>query len=395
MSDPRLVVVSSPIPEYPVGRVIPIDRPLLFGRMEDLPDCLPMNTVSRRHLTVHQREGASWARCHQAGNGTFLNGERMKSEVKLAHGDVIEVPWWLLFCFEVPGQSAIVNPELERAVLETPDDAAAWGVYLDWLAEHGGDVGAQHDEPAARWRQLGPLRRDVEGGNVQVTWAHGFPAVVRLRHWQLNPAHAYEPAPNLLRALHWLASQRQFRFVRRLELDLGSHEQGTLSEARVLEVLQTLFAGLPALESLRIGPVQYLPALEAIRPLLESRRQKHPRFGTTAEDLFVPWKEAELEVLQTPSRSAWVARAGTRVPLPRRQQLLIGGPGGLFSLERSTGMPVAELRWNGERWMIHGTAGPGGRVHGFSVNGRPAVAAHLQPGDTIELVLGLVVRFHA
>ena len=74
------------------GRVreIPLtDDEFVIGRGEDCNLCLHDAEISRHHSMIRQRGGESVVSDLGSSNGTFINGHRLLSQVKLSTGDEI------------------------------------------------------------------------------------------------------------------------------------------------------------------------------------------------------------------------------------------------------------------------------------------------------------------
>jgi uncharacterized protein (TIGR02996 family) len=164
---------------------------------------------------------------------------------------------------------AKTNPELEAAILASPNDVHAYQVYADWLQANGdlrGELmaiqialtGGANPELAARQQALltgsselfyGDLH-ELVGQGVQVTWRFGFFDTVRI-------SLGYDDADGAdIDALVAAAvSHTSARFLRRLTIGMFDYE-GENHYERVIRVLAK--AGpKPTLRSLFIGDFEY------------------------------------------------------------------------------------------------------------------------------------------
>jgi two-component system cell cycle response regulator len=62
-----------------------------IGRGSACGIVLELDNVSRLHCSVRLRAGAAWLRDEGSTNGTFLNNDEIKTEVRLSSGDLIKV----------------------------------------------------------------------------------------------------------------------------------------------------------------------------------------------------------------------------------------------------------------------------------------------------------------
>lgn len=76
----------------PAGRtqfVLSGTEEIVIGRSAENGICIPDNSVSRRHIALRQRGKDWWVRDLGSGNGTALNGERIREEKRCRDGDVL------------------------------------------------------------------------------------------------------------------------------------------------------------------------------------------------------------------------------------------------------------------------------------------------------------------
>ena len=82
----NLVAVLEPLAG---GKHVEIDRDLVVGRNKDCDVFLDSPHVSNQHACLLYMDGAVWLRDLNSTNGTFWNGERIHSDIKLSRGDSI------------------------------------------------------------------------------------------------------------------------------------------------------------------------------------------------------------------------------------------------------------------------------------------------------------------
>ena len=74
----------------PVRHVRICSTPFRVGRRTDLSLTLPCNSVSKEHAELFERENALWLRDLESTNGTYVNGKRIHSEIRLKEGDIVQ-----------------------------------------------------------------------------------------------------------------------------------------------------------------------------------------------------------------------------------------------------------------------------------------------------------------
>lgn len=87
----RLIVVDGGPTSYQPGHAFPVHSTATLGRGPDNTIVLSDSFVSTSHAVVTYRDGEWWLADLDARNGTWVNGERVKGEVKLRPGDVLAV----------------------------------------------------------------------------------------------------------------------------------------------------------------------------------------------------------------------------------------------------------------------------------------------------------------
>jgi uncharacterized protein (TIGR02996 family) len=204
---------------------------------------------------------------------------------------------------------SVEDPEAVARLAASPDDANAFLVYGDWLSERGDPrgqlVAIQHaletrstpelaHEAAALLERhadhlLGPLRRNLASGLVELEWRHGFIDAARVGADTLYPPR--EPPDGSAGAVSHLLRLPAARLLRKLDVRAGgsavarvlaAHGATTLRDVGLADHssyvdLVELAPSLPHLESLRLqvdhGDPAPLAALPNLRRLTIKRLQ--------------------------------------------------------------------------------------------------------------------------
>lgn len=367
---PALEVLTAGGHELPVGTCLSLaQRPFVIGRAKDNALPLTSGLVSKRHCEVVFEFDRWWLRDLGTTHGTTHLGELIH-DAELLHGDCFEVAGVASFRLLLREPVDHRDPEMERAIVDRPDDEQRWSVYADWLQEHGDPLGERIANPRAddrRW--LGPMAGFAGRGELQVEWAHGLPARVVMR--ALTPLHAdvgWEPR------LATLLRQREFRFLRSLEVDVASFDHESATSGWGTKLLAALgLESLPLLERVTIGPGVIPHDVEVLEAPLSARRARHPRFGTTPQSLFTEWRQATLTF-------------GARVIALNRDHVFQVGPSGA-DLALGAGAPSFHLAFSGSRWQLEAA-----ERDQVQVNGLRLAAALLRPGDVLEPLPGVQLR---
>ncbi len=70
---------------------LPIDPlPFQVGRKPGISLCLPIPQVSKLHAELYEHGGSLWVRDNGSTNGTYVNGQRVDGQTRLADGDMIQ-----------------------------------------------------------------------------------------------------------------------------------------------------------------------------------------------------------------------------------------------------------------------------------------------------------------
>lgn len=215
---PALEVMTEGRHGLAVGTRLPLDElPFVIGRGKEATLRTSSGLVSRRHCEVVFEFERWWVRDLGTTHGTWHLGERVH-DAELLDGDVFEVARSECFRLLLSEPNDPRDADMERAILERPDDEERWSVYADWLQEHGAPLGERiaNPTPEGDLRWLGPLAALAGRGELHVDWAHGLPSRVTLRSLSTS-----RPDLGWEQRLATILRQPQLRFLRSLELDLG------------------------------------------------------------------------------------------------------------------------------------------------------------------------------
>jgi uncharacterized protein (TIGR02996 family) len=360
---------------------------LTVGRTPPADLVVVSSHVSRAHCRFVS-DGGRWRLEDVASaGGTWLNGRRVAVQL-VSHGDAVWLGETILVFLDRP---EAVNAELEAAVTERPDDAARIRVWADWLLEHGDPFG-EHllaDQPAPFVLEgLAPLVRD---GKLELDWHHGLIRAAKLRC--INDA-TYSNVEVLARLL----ALRAARWIRELIVDLSTW---VLPSAARLQldagaVLRGLISGprLVRLQKLSLGYVaDTLPWSHFLDALLARLRARYPTVELTRDALLPVARHAWLEVESVPEGLDFhhAGPSDTHIPLDAgvwvgsssQHALRAVAPG----VQRHGLQESFLVRQEAPRWCLIPLQ------NGVRLNGRPAVASRLLPGDVIEDPRGARFRF--
>lgn len=352
-----------------------------------------LSVPSRRVGKVHCRlvgEGGRW-RLEDGGNsrGTLVNGEFVERRL-LKHGDSIDLhSEELVFLDRLVASNAM----LEEAVDADPDDRGRVMVWADWLQEHGDPLGDELASGVPGPASLEGLDASLDLRRLDLEWTNGLITRATVRKVR---GDTYAPVAVLLRLL----SLRVARWIRELRVDSVSDViPGTESfnGGTVALVLRALLKQpkYPRLRKLGLG---ILPEPDAISPFvleLFSRLAKlYPEIDLSPATVLPVVGHARLEVLHVPQ--GFDFKSGAPLDphgLSLDTGLWIGSSqaGSLRALTPGvvrTGVTESFLieHEDGHWWLRP-------REAGLRLNGAPAVACALLPGDEVEEPRGCRFRF--
>lgn len=132
---------------------------LSVGRGEDCNLSIAHDTLSRRHLTVHLRDGQCWVEDHGSSNGTFINGKRIRAHasqrvlpedyVQLGQSGVrlsvsAEPQMWKAVTPSIPGDKSLVPSD--TIVTSTVTERRTQRNALATIEPKRGEEAQQHAE---------------------------------------------------------------------------------------------------------------------------------------------------------------------------------------------------------------------------------------------------------
>ncbi len=386
---PALEVMTVGSPGLPLGHRVPLEEHRLgIGRGASSDVVILSGTVARQHCEVVFEHGRWWVRDLGSSNGTFVRGERV-DDAELEHGDCFEVAWGPCFRLLLREPEDVRDEAMERAIRESPDDDRRWSVYADWLQERGAPLGERLSNPlpADDLRWLGPAGGDAFRGELQVEWTHGLPRRATIRC--LSGLHAEVSWETRLATLR---RQPEFRFLRELEVDVGSFHRAALETRWAAQLLDDLGDSFPLLERIAVGPGTWLDDPAPLEGRLVEVRRTHPRLTTTASSLGVPWRGASLCLEAIP--------AGVYSNLAPGQSLALRGPahvdadaGAEIVIRVPPPMCGFRVHFAGDRWVLEAANPRLART--LHLNGRARLHGLLRGGDVIEPASGVRLRFEA
>jgi hypothetical protein len=329
------------------------------------------------------------------GPHASLSGQMLPSVVDLkpSQGDSLYIhPGFVVQFREVSRQVTARNLELEEQVIASNDDSV-WAVYLDFLHESGDPLHALLQHEPSSMRSLGALAESVRAGLAEVSWSpRGFLSSLALTR------KAVEEAPGLAWHLRVVAQLPVARLLPRLSISLfaGAPHPGVAADIEAAQRISDLsgFDGVAHLRALSLGFVSQPRPWPQAEAAFAQLRIQAPHLCDWGEVLFSGTR-GTLDLVQT---SPHIRLLADHVILnPRRSEVgsaarclvrLVGDvPEVLCTVSRNL---------DGEWMVFDESADPFRPAHGrlaLRVNGTITPRATLAPGDIVEPVEGVLLRF--
>jgi pSer/pThr/pTyr-binding forkhead associated (FHA) protein len=129
-----------------IGEKLPVSGPkFIIGRSEECQLRLGSDLISRHHCAIMIEDGYVAIRDFGSKNGTFVNGERVRSEQELKNGDrltVGQVEFLVELVVNVSGKKKPKVHSVQEAAARTVESGADELDLAGWLAEGETVVGS-------------------------------------------------------------------------------------------------------------------------------------------------------------------------------------------------------------------------------------------------------------
>jgi hypothetical protein len=354
-------------------------------------------------LLLTQRSDGAYLEVEAPPLRCSLNGVELSSAsvTSLTDGDWLYVHPGLVLRVQDGPRVSVRDADLERA-LRRQGDVATWHVYRDRL-EEGGDSLARwmglEARTAAQLRQaLGPLADTARGGLLESSWnSMGLLETLTLVR------QAVVGAPGLAWHLEQLARVDVARFLKRVTIALFAGAPSGLGERReadelaawVLDTLRGLDCA-PGLERVSLGFVSLdhrWPKTEAAWGALCAVAT-----GLATTSLGEVIRMGGRAVLHVVARPGTVDVVSNDMVLNPARSDIGTAPGALVRLVGEAPAHACTVhRVSDGTWVVYDESADPFRAHAgrhaLRVNGELVVQVALSPGDLIEPVAGLVLRF--
>lgn len=368
--------------------------PLRIGTSFD--DRVRLTRGAHTEVRVVSSETSTGLELEELGVRLTLNGVTLTagSSVPVVSGDCLFIDESLVLRFLDEVEKAPPRQvDLERSVAGADDTADVWNVYLDHLEEQNDPVltwvRAPHDD-AGRRRQLRGLAEAHAAGDVDVTWStHGFITSLVIKR------AATQRSGRVAWLLGQLGALPVARVLSKVSVELFNG--GSVDDAEAVRVLDAL-ARADFASSLRtvtlgfVGAGTAWPAtdeawvqLQRVAPLLQGHWAEVVPAGLRARLRLESWTQS--------ASAAW-----SDVILNPQRTDVGGAPECLLRLIGNVPRIACTLHRTVEgEWVVYDERADLSRVgsvaHALRVNGAPVPRAVLKPGDTIEPVDGVRLRF--
>lgn len=332
-----------------------------------------------------------------------LNGQDLPSsgEVTLSPGDWLYVHPGLVLVVRAAPMVAVRDAGLEQSLHAAPD-AATWSVYRDRL-EEGGDplagwLALPSHTPAQLRRALGPLADLARAGHLAV----GFSANGFLESMTLSRP-AVLGSPGLTWVLEQLDRVPVARFLREVNLaafvgapvGVGEVLDADAFGAATLDVLARCDCA-PGLRRVALGFTSLTHEWPATHAAWARLAERAPALGSTPLSSVI--RMGVRAVLRVEARPPGIDLVSSEVVLNPARSDVGAAPGALVRLLGEGPAHACTIhRVSDGTWVVFDESADPFRAHAgrhaLRVNGSPVVTAALSPGDVIEPVEGLLLRF--
>jgi hypothetical protein len=332
-----------------------------------------------------------------------LNGEELPpaGDVALADGDWLYVHPGLVLLVRTAPAAAVRDPDLERALRAAPD-SATWHVYRDRL-EEGADplagwMALPSRTPGQLLRALGPLADLARAGHLAIDWSpNGFLESMRLS----RPAVVGSPG------LTWVLGQIDrvpvARFLRELTVAVFAGAPVGVGEvldadafgAATLDALARCDCA-PGLRRVALGFTSLTHEWPATHAAWARLAERAPALASTPLSSVI--RMGVRAVLRVEARPPGIDLVSSEVVLNPARSDVGAAPGALVRLLGEGPAHACTIhRVSDGTWVVFDESADPFRAHAgrhaLRVNGAPVVTAALSPGDVIEPVEGLLLRF--